>query len=67
MKNIKSMLSVFNIQTFVVTGMAVGATYACIQYQWYANFPLTLIATAVIFPIVFSINGAYKRREIALR
>lgn len=31
-----------------------------------ADYPLSLIATAIIFPIVFSINGAYKRREIAL-
>jgi hypothetical protein len=31
-----------------------------------AEYPLTLIATAIIFPIVFSINGAYKRRELAL-
>jgi hypothetical protein len=27
---------------------------------------MTLIATAVVFPIVFSISGAYKRRENAL-
>jgi hypothetical protein len=32
-----------------------------------ADFPLTIITTAVIFPIVFSIGGAYKRRESALR
>ncbi|MFT5140156.1 MAG: hypothetical protein ACI9H8_000179 [Lysobacterales bacterium] len=42
------------------------------QAQWElklgitADFPLTLIATAIVFPIVFSINGAYKRREAAL-
>ena len=42
------------------------STYLCIKYNITADFPLTLIATAVIFPIVFSINGAYKRRETAL-
>ena len=31
-----------------------------------ANFPLTPLATAIVFPIVFSINSAYKRREAAL-
>ncbi|MDP6358961.1 MAG: hypothetical protein QF473_27830 [Planctomycetota bacterium] len=31
-----------------------------------ADYPLTLIATAIISPIVFSINGACKRREVAL-
>jgi hypothetical protein len=34
--------------------------------ELYADFPLTLIGIAVVFPIVFSINSAYKRREIAL-
>jgi hypothetical protein len=31
-----------------------------------AEFPLTLMAIAIVFPIVFSIGGAYKRREAAL-
>ena len=34
--------------------------------QLYADFSLALIGIAVVFPIVFSINGAYKRREVAL-
>ena len=38
----------------------------CRHFNLTADFPLTLIATAVIFPIVFSIGGAYKRREAAL-
>lgn len=38
----------------------------CREFQIQANFPLTLISTAIIFPIVFSIGGAYKRRETAL-
>jgi hypothetical protein len=36
------------------------------KFELYANFPLTLLATAIVFPIVFSIGGAYKRREGAL-
>jgi predicted membrane chloride channel (bestrophin family) len=32
----------------------------------YADFPLTLVGLAIVFPIVFSINSAYKRRERAL-
>jgi hypothetical protein len=46
--------------------LSVLSTYLCIFYSISADFPLTLIATAIIFPIVFSINGAYKRREVAL-
>ena len=31
-----------------------------------AEFPLTLIGIAVVFPFVFSISGAYKRRAAAV-
>ena len=58
---------------FIVTGksvvialLAVLSTYLCLHFGVSANFPLTLIATAVVFPIVFSINSAYKRREAVL-
>ncbi len=59
-------LLIINLRTLIITILSVAATYLCIRYQITANYPLTLIATAIIFPIVFSINGAYKRREIAL-
>lgn len=47
-------------------GLALLSTYVCLKLGVKAEFPLTLVATAVIFPIVFSIGGAYKRREVAL-
>jgi len=50
----------------VVATLAVLSTYFCFHWNISANFPLTLIATAIVFPIVFSINSAYKRRESAL-
>ncbi len=46
--------------------LAVASTWICRRQEWFAEFPLTMIGTAVIFPIVFSIGGAYKRRETAL-
>lgn len=55
-----------NLKTLIITSLSVLSTYVCIKYEVTADFPLTMIATAVIFPIVFSINGAYKRREQAL-
>lgn len=62
----RSIFLIINLKTLVISVLAVISTYLCIQYSITADFPLTLIATAVIFPIVFSINGAYKRREVAL-
>jgi hypothetical protein len=46
--------------------MAVAATYVCHKYSYSEGFPMSLIGLAVLFPIVFSINGAYKRRETVL-
>lgn len=57
---------VAGLKTVVVTIFALLSMYICDRFDIRANFPLTLISTAVIFPIVFSIGGAYKRRESAL-
>jgi hypothetical protein len=46
--------------------LSVFSTYFCIRYEIYADFPLTIIGIAVVFPIVFSISTAYARREKAL-
>jgi predicted membrane chloride channel (bestrophin family) len=36
------------------------------RYNFQANLPLTLVGIAIVFPVVFSIDSAYKRRERAL-
>lgn len=66
MKTLASIGKILNLQTFVVTAMAVLSTYFCRSMGYEANFPLTIIGIAVVFPVVFSISGAYKRRENAL-
>lgn len=59
-------LQIFNLKSLVVMVLSIISTYVCLRWDIKADFPLTLVATAVIFPIVFSISGAYKRRETAL-
>jgi len=66
MKKMKQVLIIINLKTILVTSLAVASTYLCRRFDITADFPMTLIATAVVFPIVFSIGGAYKRRENAL-
>jgi hypothetical protein len=65
-KRLKTITLLINIKTIAVASLAVLSTYLCLDWNISANFPLTLIATAIVFPIVFSINSAYKRREMAL-
>lgn len=60
------MFKIFSFQTVAVSIMAIISTYLSIRYELHANFPLTLIGTAIIFPIVFTINSAFKRRETVL-
>lgn len=63
---LKTLALIINFKTLSISVMAVLSTWACREYGIAANFPLTLIATAIVFPIVFSINSAYKRREAVL-
>ena len=53
-------------KSFFIVFMAIGSMLLCRHFDIEADFPLTLISTAIVFPIVFSIGGAYKRREHAL-
>ena len=64
MRNIFS--DVLGKNSFIVSFLSVLTTYLSYKYDLLFNFPLTIIGIAVVFPIVFSINSAYKRREIAL-
>ena len=66
MKIFRSIFLIINYKTFVVTILAVAATAFCKYNQIFADFPLPLIGVALVFPVVFSIDSAYKRRENAL-
>ena len=66
MMQLKQVLILINLKTVIITALSVLSTYLCRRFEILADFPMTLIATAVVFPIVFSIGGAYKRRENAL-
>ncbi len=66
-RTIHAIFLIFNLQILVIYILAVTSTILCIHFEYEADFPLSLIATSIVFPIVFSIGGAYKRREAALR
>ena len=66
LKYISRIVLIINWKTFLITFLSIASTAFCLHYDIKADFPLTLIGTAIVFPIVFSIGGAYKRREVAL-
>ncbi|BDI61444.1 hypothetical protein [Qipengyuania nanhaisediminis] len=57
---------VINAKSLIIVALAIAATWGSLKLGLVADYPLTIISTAVIFPIVFSIGHAYKRREAAL-
>ena len=67
MKLFRRLIYIINYKTFIVTSLGIISTYICHRLGLVADFPLTLISIAIVFPIVFSINTAFKRRELALQ
>ena len=66
MNQLRRIGTIIDLKAVIVAALACGSMLVCRHMGWTADFPLALIATAVIFPVVFSIGGAYKRRETAL-
>src|SRR5262245_23047828 len=57
----------FDRQVLLVASLGVAATLLCLQSGIHADLPSSLVAVAIVFPIVFSISAAYQRREDALK
>lgn len=67
MQTIKQFRKIVDYHTLIVTILALVVVFLCRQLDFLVELPTTLIGIAVVFPLVFSINSAYKRREDALR
>lgn len=66
MHGLLSLTKIVNLKSLFISALAVLSTWICLRLKIIADFPLTLIATAIVFPLVFSISSAYTRREKAL-
>ncbi len=67
MQTLKQFSKIIDYHTGLVTLLALVVVFLCRQLDFLVELPTTLIGIAVVFPLVFSINSAYKRREDALR
>ena len=63
---IKNFLKILDLQTFIILILSLAATHLCLYFDIIFEMPTSLIGIAIVFPIVFSINAAYRRREEAL-
>ena len=66
MRGFFSLTQIIDRKSLLISALAVLSTWLCLEFGIVADFPLTLIATAIVFPLVFSISTAYQRREKAL-
>ena len=58
--------SIINRRTLITVLISAIVPYICYDYEIIYNIDLTLISIAIIFPLVFAIRGAFRRREKAL-
>ena len=58
--------SIINVRTLYTMIISVMVPFICYQYDIIYDIDLTLISIAIIFPLVFAIRGAFRRREKAL-
>ena len=59
-------LSIINTRTALALGISFLISYVTLARQFQYNFDLALISIAIIFPLVFTIRSAFRRREKAL-
>lgn len=59
-------LQIINIRTFTVLIICLTTSFCVLEYEIKYNFDLTIISIAIIFPLVFTIQAAFRRREKAL-
>jgi hypothetical protein len=62
----KKYLQIINIRTFQVLLICLIISFLVVRYDIKYNYDLTVISIAIIFPLVFTIRAAFRRREKAL-
>ena len=58
--------SIINKRTLYTLIISLAVPYFAYELEIIYNIDLTLISIAIIFPLVFAIRGAFRRREKAL-
>ncbi len=66
MEAIKHFVYVINLRTIIIGLVSATATFLCGYFSLTCDMPASLIGIAVVFPLVFSINASFQRRDLAL-
>lgn len=60
-------LAIIDLKTLVLSVICLAITYVCYAYNIAYDLDITMFSVAVIFPLVFTIREAFKRRDNALK
>ncbi len=60
-------LAIIDSKTVAISAVCVVVTYGCYYFDIAYNINITLFSIAVVFPLVFTIREAFKRRDNALK
>ena len=63
----KRYLSIINHRTLITLILSIIIPFLAFEFEVFYHIDLTLISLAIIFPLVFAIRGAFKRREKSLQ
>ena len=66
LETIRHFFYAISLRTVLIALMSVAATKACELLGVVGEMPTSLIGLAVVFPLVFSINASFQRRDQAL-
>ena len=59
-------LIIINFRTLITLFLSILTPIVAYKFKVVYNIDLTLLSIAIIFPLVFTIRGAFRRREKAL-
>ena len=63
---IKKIFSIFNLHTIIIVAEAVGVYYLFQHIDLKMSVNFDIISIAIIFPLVFTITGAFNKRQESL-
>jgi len=66
LQTIRLYITIINYRTYLALMISILVTYLFYAYRLSFDLDLTLLSIAIIFPLVFTIRGSFRRRENAL-
>ena len=60
-------LEIINHRTFIIVALCIVSVYVCLRLDYAYNVDWIFLSIAVLFPLVFTIREAFRRRQLAIR